>query len=98
MRKETSAHAESSDFVLTVSEAAEMLKVSENHLYNLISQKLVPHFRAGKLIRIPRWGLLQFIAAESGVPLPANLEVAFGAIQSVHVQQPDEREADHGER
>lgn len=74
--------------MLTVSQAAKLLQVSENHLYSLIAQNLVPHVRFGKLIRIPRWSLLQYIAAASGVPLPVNPEVAFAAGQSVHGHHP----------
>jgi excisionase family DNA binding protein len=73
--------------VLTVPQAAKLLQVSENHLYSLISQNLVPHVRFGKLIRIPHWGLLQYIAASSGVPLP--VEVAFMPKESVDGQQPE---------
>jgi excisionase family DNA binding protein len=86
------------DLVLTVSEAAKLLKVSENHLYSLISQDLVPHLRFGKLIRIPYWGLVQFIATASGTPAPANLDVAIWRDQSVHVQQPNSEEAGDVER
>ncbi len=74
--------------VLTVPQAAQLLQVSENHLYSLIGQNAVPHVRVGKLIRIPRWALLQYLAMQSGAPLP--LELASSSNQSVHVQQPKE--------
>lgn len=74
--------------VLTVQQAAALLQVSENHLYSLIGQKAVPHIRLGKLIRIPRWGLLQYIAASSGAPFVDGDGVAFAEPQSVHVHQP----------
>jgi excisionase family DNA binding protein len=74
--------------VLTVQQAAALLQVSENHLYSLIAQRAVPHVRLGKLIRIPRWGLMQQIAAQSSAPLVNGDAVAFPAPQSVHVHQP----------
>ena len=74
-------------FVLTVRQGSAMLQISENHLYSLIARGEVPHLRCGKLIRIPRWGLLQYIAAASGAPL-ADDGVALLPPQSVHVHQP----------
>jgi excisionase family DNA binding protein len=73
---------EDEPIVLTVPQAARILQVSENHLYSLIAQDLVPHLRFGKLIRIPRWGLLKYIADASGAPLAASL--ANHQDQSVH--------------
>ena len=72
--------------VYTVQQAAKLLQVSENHLYSLIAQDLVPHVRFGKLIRIPRWALMQHISADASLPL--NFDVAIQPIPSVHVQQP----------
>ena len=70
--------------VLTVPQAAKLLQMSENTVYSLVAQDAIPHMRFGKLIRIPRWGLMQFIATASGAPLPLN-EVALPAKESVHV-------------
>jgi excisionase family DNA binding protein len=72
--------------VLTVPQAARLLQVSENHVYSLCKQNLIPHTRFGKLIRIPRWALLQFLAVQSGAPLPLN-ELASPLNRSVHVHQ-----------
>lgn len=74
--------------VLTVRQGAALLQVSENHLRNLIARGEVPHLRCGKLIRIPRWGLLQYIATASGAPLVEDRGVALLPPQSVHVHQP----------
>ncbi len=74
--------------VLTVRQGAALVQVSENHLYALIARGAVPHVRFGKLIRIPRWGLLQYIATTSGAPLVADDGVALLPAQSVHVHQP----------
>lgn len=76
--------------VLTVGQAAKLLQVSENHVYGLVAQHAVPHVRFGKLIRIPRWGLLEHIAAASGVPLPLSL--ALPPASSVHGDQSNEEE------
>jgi excisionase family DNA binding protein len=75
--------------VYTVPQAAKLLQVSENHVYSLCSQNLILHKRFGELIRIPRWGLLQYLADSSGAPLP---ELAIRRDQSVHVVQPESRE------
>ncbi len=91
-RPSSSGSREEEPAVLTVRQAARLLQVSENHVYNLVAQKAIPHVRFGKLIRVPRWGLLQHIAAAAGVPLPANPEVALPATWSVHGRQPEGRE------
>jgi excisionase family DNA binding protein len=75
--------------VYTVPQAARLLQCSDNHVYSLCSQDRLPHFRAGKLIRIPRWGLMQYIAEVSGAPLP---ELAIKRDQSAHVVQPEPEE------
>jgi len=80
--------------VLTVRQAADALQVSTNTLYSLVAQNAIPHLRFGKLIRIPRWGLLQFIARSSGAPLPEDRDVALLPVQSLHVHQ---AEADNEE-
>jgi excisionase family DNA binding protein len=77
--------------VFTVSQAAKLLQVSENHIYSLVSQDEIPHVRVGKLIRIPRWGLLQFLASQSGAPLPLN-PLASEPTESVHVHRPEQEE------
>ncbi len=62
--------------VYTVPECARLLRVSENHVYNLIKQGNIPSLRFGKLIRVPQWALLQHLSAP---------RVAIGADPSVHV-------------
>lgn len=74
--------------VLTAKQAAAMLQVSVNHLYSLIAQGAVPHVRLGKLIRIPRWSLIHYIAAMSDAPLDGDASVAFPLPKSVDVHQP----------
>ena len=57
--------------LLTVAEAAELLKISPNTAYELIRQGRIPVIRLGRIIRIPRFGLEQWIAREAGLPEPA---------------------------
>jgi excisionase family DNA binding protein len=61
--------------VLTVPQTAKLLQVNENHLYALIGQGAFRHLRFGEVIRIPRWGLLQYLAPPArrhrGRPQPA---------------------------
>jgi len=78
--------------VLTVQQAARLLQVSENHLYGLIAQGVVPHTRFGKLIRIPRWTLMQFIAQSAGTEPPGQGLVAKASNQSVDDLQPTSEE------
>lgn len=84
--------------MLTVGQAAKLLQCSRNHVYSLVSQDQIPHLRVGKLIRIPRWGLLQFIATQSGTTIPAPDAVDSSPIQSVHALQPIDQEDNDGER
>jgi len=48
-------------FVLTVKEAAKVMRIDRNTLYEMIRQKQMPHFRAGRAIRIPRDALMEFL-------------------------------------
>ena len=80
------SHDNDEPVLLTVPQAAKLLQMSVNSVYNLIAQNLIPHVRFGKLIRIPRWALLQYISAASGAPLPLNLGVALVPVTSVHGQ------------
>jgi len=63
------AHAEART-VLTVEEAAGLLRIGRNTCYELIRQHQIPHIRLGRVIRIPRFGLEQWIAREAGLPSP----------------------------
>ena len=83
---------EEEPIMLTVPQAARLLQVSSNHVYGLIAQDAIPHLRFGKLIRIPRWGLIQFIASNSGGPLPIDANLAMTPTPSVHGQQPKDGE------
>jgi excisionase family DNA binding protein len=58
-----------SSFLLTVPEAARLLRISRNLAYELIRQKALPHVRLGRRILIPRQGLESWIEREAGLPV-----------------------------
>ena len=53
--------------LLTVAEAAEFLRVHPNHVYELIRRGELPHVRLGRVIRLPRHRLHQWIEEQCGV-------------------------------
>jgi excisionase family DNA binding protein len=57
-----------SSFLLTVPEAARLLRISRNLAYELIAQNRLPHLRLGRRLLVPRQGLMSWIAQESGLP------------------------------
>ena len=54
------------DEILTVPEAAKLLKISENTAYNWTHIEGFPAVRIGNCIRIPRVLLLEWVAAQAG--------------------------------
>src|SRR4030065_965823 len=56
--------------LLTVPEAARLLRISRNLAYELIRQGRLPHVRLGRRILIPRFGLEQWINQQAGLPDP----------------------------
>lgn len=65
----------SPESILNVAEAAEFMGVSQAQVrgachLNEGSPGRMPHFRMGKHIRIPFWGLIGWIAAQSGAAMP----------------------------
>ena len=64
-------------FLLTVSETAQLLRISRNLCYELIAQGRLPHIRLRGRIRVPRYGLEQWIAQESGTLAPPASVVSF---------------------
>ena len=49
--------------VLTVDEAAALLKVNRNTLYEGCARNEIPHRRIGKLIRLSREGLMRWLSS-----------------------------------
>ena len=56
--------------LLTVNEAARLLRISRNLCYDLVHQGRVPSIRLGRRILVPRWGLELWISQEAGLPPP----------------------------
>lgn len=57
---------------LSVAEAATLLGIGRNHLYDLINTGQIPHVRFGRLIKIPRDALEEWLRQESGVATGAR--------------------------
>ena len=59
--------------MLRVADVAEVLKVSRDKAYELVNSGAIPSVRLGeKLIRVPAFGLRQWISRQAGTPAPAN--------------------------
>ena len=67
--------------LLTVMEAARLLRISRNLCYELIAQKQLPHIRLGRRILLPRYGLQQWISHQAG------LQNALGDVLSFRPQR-----------
>ena len=63
--------------LLTVTEASRLLRISRNLCYELIAQDRLPYLRLGRRILVPRHGLEQWIARESGCPASAPRMLSF---------------------
>lgn len=57
--------------LLTVREAAKLLRISRNLAYELVAQGRLPSIYLGRRILIPRHGLERWIAQEAGPPEPS---------------------------
>lgn len=51
--------------LLTVPEAAKLLRISRNLAYDLVAQQKLPAVRFGRVIRVPRYSLEEWIAAQT---------------------------------
>lgn len=69
--------ADNDTLLLTVPETAKLLRISRGLAYELIARGELPHIRLGRVIRIPRHGLEQWIAREAGVTVPPAEVVSF---------------------
>lgn len=70
--------------VLTVSEAAQVLRISRNLAYELVAKGELPSVRLGRLIRVPRFGLEAWIARQACLPDPPSKAVSFPLSQQRH--------------
>lgn len=74
-------------FVLTVQEAAQLLRVNRTRAYELCKAGVLPHVRLGQQIRIPRDRLLAWLQGDGAtfavISLPtADLTVPHPAARS----------------
>lgn len=58
--------------LLTVEEAAAMLRIGRNTAYELIARGELPHVRLGRLIRVPRHALERWIEEAARMPAPID--------------------------
>ena len=58
--------------LLTVEQAAKLCQISRGLAYDLIARDELPHIRLGRVIRIPRHGLEEWIARQAKVGLPSE--------------------------
>ena len=61
----------SEPLLLTVREAAKLLRISRNLAYELVAQGRLPSIYLGRRILIPRHGLERWIVQEAGPPEPS---------------------------
>lgn len=64
----TVANGIDESLLLKVSEAARLLRISRNLAYELIARGELPAVRLGRVIRVPRHSLEDWIARQSGLP------------------------------
>jgi len=64
----TEAGGRNDPLLLTVPEAATLLRISRNLCYELVAQGRLPHIRLGRRILIPRHGLEAWIEHDAGLP------------------------------
>jgi excisionase family DNA binding protein len=72
---------------LTAEEVALFLRIPKASVYELIRQNRLPHFRIGRLVRIPEEGLRAWIAS-GGAPLPDEEEQIIGASNQPRTSKP----------
>ena len=66
-----SGGAGESPLLLTIPEAAALLRIARNTCYELVQQGKLPAVRLGeRIIRIPRFGLEAWLARQAGLPEP----------------------------
>jgi excisionase family DNA binding protein len=54
--------------LLTVPEAARLLRISRNLAYELVAQRQIPALRLGRAIRVPRHALIEWIVRSADTP------------------------------
>ena len=57
--------------MLNVAEVARCLRISTDLVYELVAQDEMPSIRLGRKIRLPAFGLRQWIRRQAGLPMSA---------------------------
>ncbi len=60
--------ADNGALLLTVEQAAKLCQISRGLAYELCARGELPHVRLGRVIRVPRHGLEDWIERRAGVP------------------------------
>ena len=58
---------ENYDDILTTEEACEALRVGKNALYELLQSKVVKGYRNGRVWRIPKQGVIEYIRTQANL-------------------------------
>ena len=58
---------ENYDDILTTEEACEALRVGKNALYELLQSKAVKGYRNGRVWRIPKQGVIEYIRTQANL-------------------------------
>ena len=61
--------ADDEALLLTVAEAARLLRIGRGLCYDLVARGELPAVRLGRVIRVPRFALEQWIARQAGLPI-----------------------------
>ena len=63
--------------LLTVDEAATLLRISRNSVYALVREHRLPHIRLGRSVRIPRRIFERWMEQQVGIPSPDPAVVSW---------------------
>ncbi len=77
--------------LLTVPEAARLLRISRNLAYELVARREIPSIRLGRVIRIPRSALDEWIVGHAN-PTSPDVASKVGFPQEPPGERPDARE------
>jgi len=70
VRKGDAPMLESYDDILTVDEACEALKIGKNALYDLLNSGTLKAMRNGRVWRIPKTAVQEYIVKAAGIRTP----------------------------
>ena len=62
----------SAGYLMTVQEAARVLRIGRNTCYELIRRGQLPHIRLGRLIRVPRHALMLWLGEDASIAITSR--------------------------